>query len=73
MHEWYLNSTRDTILVAIPFAFILALSLFRLDTIFGASRRMGHPHRPPCGLDERGEPMLTHPDGHPSEARQRHS
>jgi hypothetical protein len=45
MHEWYLNSTRDTFLVAIPFVFILALNLVRVDTIFGASRRMGHPHR----------------------------
>jgi hypothetical protein len=69
MHEWYLNSTRDTYLVAIPFLFILGLSLFRLDTIFGASRRMSHHHRPPCALDEHGEPMLIDPDGRPGRTR----
>jgi hypothetical protein len=71
MHELYLNSTRDTFLVAIPFVFILALSLFRLDTIFGASRRMSHPRRPPCGMDEHGEPLLIDPDGRPSEPRRK--
>ena len=72
MHELYLNSTPDTFLVAIPFLFILALSLFRLDTIFGASRGMHHPRRPRCGMDENGKPLLIDPDGRPSEARGKH-
>jgi len=69
MHEWYLNSTRDTYLVAIPFLFILGLSLFRLDTIFGATRPSGNRRRPLCGMDENGEPLLADPDGRLSNPR----
>jgi hypothetical protein len=48
---------------------ILALSLFRLDTIFGATRPSGNRRRPLCGMDENGEPLLADPDGRLSNPR----
>lgn len=72
MDELYLNSTRDTFLVAIPFLFILALGLFRLDTIFGVSRGVHHARHPRRAMDENGEPLLTDPAGRPPDALRRH-
>jgi hypothetical protein len=73
MHEVYLNSVKDTLLVAIPFVAILALGIFRLDTIFFATKGPTHRRRPGCGMDANGEPLLVDPDGKPSEMRQKHS
>lgn len=71
MHELYLNSMKDTLLVAIPFLAILVLSFFRLDAIIGSSKGPANPRRPPCGIDERGEPLLVDPDGRISKPRSR--
>jgi hypothetical protein len=73
MHELYLNSVKDTLLVAIPFIGILALGVFRLDTIFFATKEPANRRRPRCGMDKNGEPLLVDPDGKPSVARQKHS
>jgi hypothetical protein len=73
MHEVYLNSVKDTLLVAIPFIAVLALGIFRLDTIFFASKRTINRRRPGCGMDGSGGPILVDPDGTPSELRHKHS
>ena len=68
MHEFYLSSTRDAVLVAVPFLAILALAIFRLDAFFTASKSSAKPadrHRQGCGMDENGEPILVDPDGRP--------
>jgi hypothetical protein len=72
MHEVYLNSISDTLLVAIPFIAILALAIFRLDTFFASSKSttpQTNVRRTGCGMDENGAPLLVDPDGRPSEVR----
>jgi hypothetical protein len=72
MHEVYLSSVSDTLLVAIPFIAILALAVFRLDTLFASSKgtaTKANLRRPGCGMDENGAPTLVDPDGTPSENR----
>lgn len=72
MHELGLHSLKAALLVAIPFLVILLLSLFRLNALFHPSRRAGTPHRPPCGIDENGEPLLVDPDGRIALPRPKH-
>lgn len=75
MHEVQLNSTRDALLVAIPFIAILVLAIFRLDTIFASSKgsvRLDSRRRTGCGMDENGEPYLVDPDGRVPEGRARY-
>lgn len=75
MHELYLNSISDTLLVAIPFIALLALAIFRLDTFFVSSKgaaELASRRRPCCGMDENGEPVLVDPDGQLSETRANH-
>jgi hypothetical protein len=69
MHEVYLTSTRDTLLVAVPFIAVLALAVFRLDGLFTSRKGPTSRKRQPCGIDEQGEPLLIDPDGHPSIVR----
>lgn len=69
MHEVYLTSTRDALLVAVPFIVILGLAVFRIDGLFAAPRGRAIRHRPGCGMDESGNPLLVDPDGKPSELR----
>lgn len=75
MHEVYLNSMRDTLLVGVPFIVILALAIFRLDTFLvatkGAASRGQSTRRQGCGMDENGEPLLVDPDGRSSEVVQK--
>ena len=70
-HELYLNSVKDTLLVGVPFIAILALGVFRLDTLFFASKPKPKSGRTGCGLDEHGEPLVVDPDGqcHPARAK----
>ncbi len=64
MHEVYLNSMRDTILVGVPFIAVLALGIFRLDTFFlGSKPRPTNTSRQGCGLAADGEPIVVDPDG----------
>jgi hypothetical protein len=70
MHEVYLSSVKDTLLVAIPFVAVVALAIFRLDTLFAASKQSTDPasrRRQGCGMDENGGPLLVDPDGRPSD------
>jgi hypothetical protein len=70
MHEVYLTSTRDALLVAVPFIVALVLAVFRLDGLFTAPRGpVNRRQRPGCGLDESGEPLVVDPDGKPSAVR----
>jgi hypothetical protein len=71
MHEVYLNSLKDTLLVGIPFIAVLALGVFRLDTLFFAAKKVTRAGRPGCGLDIDGEPLVVDPDGKPSHMRKR--
>jgi hypothetical protein len=66
MHEVYLNSVKDTLLVGIPFIAVLLFGVFRLDTFLFASKTTPKVGRGGCGMDERGEPLLVDPDGRPS-------
>jgi hypothetical protein len=70
MHEVYITSTRDALLVAVPFIVALALAIFRLDGLFTAPKGpVNRRQRPGCGLDESGEPLVVDPDGKPSVVR----
>ena len=64
MHEVYLNSMKDTLLVGVPFIAVLALGIFRLDTLFlGSKPRPTNTGRQGCGLASDGEPIVVDPDG----------
>jgi len=65
MHDAILCSSRDTLLIAIPFLGMLLAGLFRLDELFAAPKKVGRQRRPPCGLDLDGRPILCDPDGRP--------
>jgi hypothetical protein len=72
MHEVYLKSVSDTLLVAIPFIAIVAIAVFRLDALFVPSKGPAGAairRRAGCGMDENGEPILVDPDGHMSAVR----
>jgi hypothetical protein len=69
MHEVYLTSTGDNLLVAVPFIAVLALAIFRLDGLFTTPKDSSgavNKRRPGCGMDEHGHPLLVDPDGRPS-------
>jgi hypothetical protein len=63
MHEDFIISSRDTVLIAIPFVFILFVCVFRLDSVFAMPKRVISRQRPASGLDQDGECILTDPDG----------
>lgn len=69
--DFYLNSVEDTLLVGVPFVAVLALGVFRLDTIFFATKRPVKMGREGCGMDANGEPLLVDPDGTPVKPRPR--
>jgi hypothetical protein len=63
MDQSILISSRDTLLIAIPVAFMLFMSVFRLDQIIATNKGSMDRRRPACGIDEFGEPILRDPDG----------
>jgi hypothetical protein len=65
-----LLSNKDTLLFAIPFLFMLFISVFRLDQVIAAPAGAQN-RRPACGVDESGETILCDPDGRPSRIRKR--
>ena len=69
MHEVYLNSMKDTLLVGIPFVAVLAMGIFRLDTVFFSSKPTPKAGRQGCGLAADGEPIVVDPDGRVSHRR----
>jgi len=56
-------STSDSLLVAIPMVGLLFAGFFRLDELFGKSKKPVKTRRPMVGLDENGRPMCVDPDG----------
>lgn len=71
MNEPVIRSLSDALLFAVPSVTVLFLSVFHLDTLFTAPRHPAISRRPVCGLDARGEPILTDPDGRPTPRRRR--
>jgi hypothetical protein len=72
MHEVYLNSMKDTLLVGVPFIAVLALGIFRLDTFFlGSKPKPTNVGRQGCGLAADGEPIVVDPDGTLPQRRRR--
>jgi hypothetical protein len=58
-----LISSRDTLLVAIPFGFIIVAQFFRLDERIASTRRSKTAGRRFCGPDSIGNLVLKDPDG----------
>jgi len=56
-------SNTDSFLVAIPMLAILFAGFFRLDELFGRSKRRAKTRRPVVGSDENGRPICVDPDG----------
>ena len=69
MDQHILVSGRDTLLVALPFAVLLLLSIFRLDHLIASPKPVLFRRRPACGVDRSGEPILRDPDGRLSGSR----
>jgi hypothetical protein len=63
MHDTILISGRDSILVAIPFIFMIFLSMFRLDETLARPSAATARRRPASGMNEAGAPVLRDPDG----------
>ena len=62
-------STTDSLLVAIPMVGLLFAGFFRLDELFGKSKKPAKTRRPMVGLDENGRPMCVDPDGQVAERK----
>ena len=65
MYSTVLTSSRDSLLVGIPFLLVLLIGYFRLDEIFASRHSSGRRRGPTAGLDVDGEPLLCDPDGKP--------
>jgi len=67
-----LQSNADALLVAIPMVGILFACHFRVDELFGKSRKRGKQRRPMAGSDLQGRPICADPDGSvPTRVRKR--
>jgi len=67
VHEAVLKPGWETILVAVPFIFLLLFSYFKLDAVFTARKKPAMaPRSTITGLDKAGNPILCDPDGRPS-------
>jgi len=58
-----LESNTDALLVAIPMVGLLFAGFFRLDELFGKSKKQATPRRQIAGLDAKGRPICIDPDG----------
>jgi hypothetical protein len=56
-------SNADSLLVAIPMVGILFVGFFRLDELFGKSKKQVKTRRPVVGSDKDGRPICADPDG----------
>ncbi len=56
-------SNMDSILLAIPMIGLLFVGFFRLDEIFGKSRKPPAQRRTVAGTDDRGRQVCLDPDG----------
>ena len=64
-----LESNTDALLVAIPMVGLLFAGFFRLDELFGKSKKTSAPRRQVAGLDANGQPACIDPDGQVVRAR----
>jgi len=60
-----LNSGWQSVLVAIPFIFMMMVGVFRLDELIAAQKKSVKRQRPASGVDQDGRPLLCDPDGRP--------
>jgi hypothetical protein len=70
LHESFLMTSRNALLVAIPFGLVLLVQFFHLDELVATSRRPKRATRRFCGPDPSGDFVLTDPDGRPVQSRQ---
>ncbi len=71
MHETMLTSSRDTLLVALPFIGMLMVGIFRLDELIVVPREARVNPRRPGGMDVNGDPIICDPDGRVWKGRRR--
>ena len=58
-----LQSNTDSLLVAIPMIGLLCVGFFRLDELFGKSKKPTVHRRQMSGWDNKGRPVCIDPDG----------
>jgi hypothetical protein len=58
-----IESNRDALLVAIPMIGLLFVGFFRLDELFGKSKKPVKSRRPIAADDQNGRPICLDPDG----------
>jgi hypothetical protein len=58
-----LQSNTDALLVAIPMIGVLFAGFFRLDELFGRSKKPVENRRQMSGWDKDGRPVCADPDG----------
>jgi hypothetical protein len=63
VHESILHSNWDTLLIGIPFLFMLLVGVFRLDELMAAPKHRPRQARPASGVDREGNVILSDPDG----------
>ena len=63
MDDTIIISSRDSLLMAIPFFLLLFISVFGLGGYLTNPRSPMSRRPAPRGLDENGEPIFTDPDG----------
>jgi hypothetical protein len=71
MGEFFLISSRDMVLFAIPFVSLILISQLRLNGIAKPPRGSASRSVRRCGMDLNGEPILRDPDGRLSGRRNR--
>jgi hypothetical protein len=65
MNDPVLSCGWEAFVVAVPALILVALGVFRLDTILAAPRSGAGLAGRVSGTDEDGEPLLCDPDGRP--------
>jgi hypothetical protein len=66
MHDLSQHPVWQMLLIAIPFFVILLFSIFGADLMRGKHKKGNKTLRPPSGIDKKGNPILSDPDGRPS-------
>jgi hypothetical protein len=63
LQDTVLRSGWDNVVVALPFVLMLAVGLFRLDSMMAAPKTVNRRANRIVGTDENGEPIVCDPDG----------